>query len=184
MQRVLNKSHSETREYFLNFAQNLTFHGNTRKCTLATGDEFKIKVETDLPSLIFRTTRRRDPIRNPVEDLELLIPWNPPSIAIFTNSPNNLFLFSFSYPCLILSRCKLRFAPDLNRKKNHPIDRPVEVSPVITRSLKETILLRVSYKKITRWISGVLMCGVKLPWKRLRCLCLRAAWLKVVSLER
>lgn len=99
MQRVLNKSHSETREYFLNFAQNLTFHGNTRKCTLATGDEFKIKAETDLPSLIFRTTRRRDPIRNPVEDLELLIPWNPPSIAIFTNHRANILSSLFISVC-------------------------------------------------------------------------------------
>lgn len=99
MQRVLNKNHSETREYFLNFAQNLTFHGNTRKCTLATGDEFKIKAETDLPSLIFRTTRRRDPIRNPVEDLELLIPWNPPSIAIFTNHRANILSSLFISVC-------------------------------------------------------------------------------------
>lgn len=99
MQRVLNKSHSETREYFLNFTQNLTFHGNTRKCTLATGDEFKIKAETDLPSLIFRTTRRRDPIRNPVEDLELLIPWNPPSIAIFTNHRANILSSLFISVC-------------------------------------------------------------------------------------
>lgn len=64
-QRVPNNSCSETRGYFLNFAQNLTFTGNTRKCTLAAGDEFKIKAETGLPSLIFRTTRMRDPIRNP-----------------------------------------------------------------------------------------------------------------------
>lgn len=118
MQRVLIRG--ETREYFLNFAQNLTFHGTTRKCTLATGDEFKIKAETDLPSLIFRTTRRRDPIRNPVEDLELLIPWNPPSIVIFTQQ---IFFLPFSYRCVILSRCKVRFAPVLNRKI-HPIRSP------------------------------------------------------------